>query len=165
MGGDLSGGTVGLDFVEQSFPITVKNVDPELTTASIDSIMILEGDSVVSGVFSDPGFDNPFNTGGETAESIEYLIDWGDGKTSRSVATIDSPGSADMDTIGSFVVSHRYVDAGDFTVSVTVLDDDDGSSQTMEFPVSVENVDPVLTLNPVVGTQRRRCSHASRIYL
>ena len=47
--------------------------------------------------FTDPGFDNPLNPGGEKAETFTYDIDWGDGRdaiTGMTVAdTNGSPGT------------------------------------------------------------------------
>ena len=45
------------------------------------------------GQFTDPGFDNPLNVGGETTERFSYSIDWGDGTVIDSgPGTIDTPG-------------------------------------------------------------------------
>ena len=45
------------------------------------------------GQFTDPGFDNPLNVGGEVSEKFTYSINWGDGTAVASgPATIDTPG-------------------------------------------------------------------------
>ena len=43
-------------------------------------------------------------------------------------ATIDVPGSAGVHTAGSFDGSHTYADNGVYTVTVTISDDDGGST-------------------------------------
>ena len=54
-------------------------------------------------------------------------------------------GSPACSTAGSFDGSHTYADNGVYTVTVTVFDDDGGTtSQT--FTVTVDNVAPTLTV-------------------
>ena len=59
------------------------------------------------------------------------------------------PGSAGVLTAGSFDGFHTYADDGQYTVTVTV-GDDDGGMDTKTFVVNVGNVPPTLT---VVGNQ------------
>lgn len=149
--------------------VAVANVAPTLRL-SVDESRIApidEGGTTqvrITGVFSDPGFDNPLNAaappGGvrETAESFEYEVDWGDGHTTGRIPLPDvngSPGTASAGAIGQ-TFAHQYVDNdldgvrdARYAVRVTVYDDDGGfDSQT--FDVIVYNVNP--TLKPVVAT-------------
>jgi len=143
-------GGIGSD----SATVTVNNVDPTLTV--VEEQTVDEGDelSITNiGTFTDPGFDNPLNTdpatGGETEEKSTYSIDWGDGTTTDTGdATVDAAGSAGVLTAGSFDGSHIYVDNGVYTATVTV-EDDDGGSASDTFIVTVNNIAPTLTVDPV----------------
>ncbi|MGL4512904.1 MAG: hypothetical protein ACRCT8_07410 [Lacipirellulaceae bacterium] len=134
----------------------VLNVDPVLTGTKGPSVnegapITLAGLGV--GV-SDPGFDNPLNTGdpangGEVDEVfLDGVIDWGDGSAVSPVSFV-RPGaqSTSSPTTATPVhAPHHYADNGVYTVRVT-LADDDGAAVTREFLVTVNNVAPTLTLN------------------
>src|SRR3990172_11971412 len=62
-----------------------------------------------------------------------------------SVADVD--GSPGVDSTGMFSGSHTYADNGAYFVTVTIHDDDGGSHFQM-FLVTVENVDPTLSVTP-----------------
>ncbi|MCC6493921.1 MAG: hypothetical protein IT424_12985 [Pirellulales bacterium] len=133
-----------------SAKVIVKNVAPTLAVAPNQTIS--EGSLLAIGAvgaFSDPGFDNPFNTtdpdnGGETTERFSYTIDWGDGSPlDLGAANIDAAGSIGAPTSGSFGGNHTYADNGIYRVTVTVFDDDGGASEGV-FQVTVVNVDPTL---------------------
>ncbi len=131
--------------VTYTFQITVGNVVPTVTPA--DDQTVEEGAllSVVDiATFTDPGFDNPDCSSGATCETFSYEINWGDGTAiDTGEATIDVPGSVGTDTSGSFDGSHVYADNGIYTVTLTVIDDDEGTtSATMQ--VTVLNVDPTI---------------------
>ena len=153
MTADFTTGTDGVDFVEQSFQVTVDNVLPTLTVVGNQTIN--EG-SLLSlpdlGMITDPGFDT---------ETFTYFIDWGDSTTpDTGSATIDQNGSVGFDTEASFDGSHTYADDDVFTVTVRVADDDMTADFTtgtdgvdfveQSFQVTVDNVLPTLT---VVGNQ------------
>jgi large repetitive protein len=131
----------------QAFQVVVANVPPTLTVASdraTNSGTTLE--IVNIGVFSDPGFDNP-NATPPTVESFTYQINWGDGTTiDTGAASIDVPGSAGVLTQGSLDGSHLYTMPGEYTVTVTVIDDD-GGQDSGNLTVTVSEVAPVLTVN------------------
>ena len=139
-------------FGDGAATVTVLNVNPTLSV--VGNQFINEG-SLLSltniGQFRDPGFDNPLNVndpgnGGETAELFNYTINWGDGTlVNLGSATIDASGSVGVLTQGSFDGSHTYADNGLYTVTVSVFDDDLGED-VGSFTVSVQNVNPTLTL-------------------
>lgn len=131
----------------QTFQVVVANVAPTLTAAAdrgTNSGVTLDITNI--GVFTDPGFDNP-NATPPTVESFTYQINWGDGTAIDSgAATIDVPGSAGVLTQGSFDGSHLYAVPGEYTVTVTVIDDDGGQDKDT-LTVTVSEVAPVLTVN------------------
>ena len=113
----------------------IANVAPTLVVASSQTIEVGEILSLTVGNFSDPGFDRP---AAGTSESFEVVIDWGDGNSATPVATI-VPGSAGVDTTGSINAAHTYTTPGNYTVSVTVTDDDGGTT-TETFDVTVNEL-------------------------
>ena len=143
-------------FVTRTFTIQVNNVVPTLSNLTTSTTTINEAGSVNFNInFSDKGFDNSLNTadpsnGGETQESFTYDINWGDGRQELlNVATPDVNGSPGVLSTGSFNGQHIYGDDGTYTVTLTIHDDDGGSS-TQTFQVIVNNVAPVLP--PFQGT-------------
>ncbi len=129
--------------------VTVDNVAPTLTVVPDQTVN--EGSLLAItniGQFTDPGFDNPLNVGGETSETFTFAINWGDGTPIDSgPPTIDVPGGPGVLTAGSFDGSHIYADNGVYTVTVTVADDDGGLS-VGTLQVTVNNVAPTLTVAP-----------------
>jgi PKD repeat protein len=131
--------------------VTVENVTPTLTVVpdqTVDEGGVLAITDI--GTFTDPGFDNLLNEGGETTERFTFAIEWGDGtEVDSGQATIDVQGAAGVLTEGSFDGSHTYADNGIYTVTVTISDDDGGSISDT-FTVTVNNVAPTLE---VAGNQ------------
>lgn len=81
------------------------------------------------GVFTDAGFGVP-NATPPRSESFTYRIDWGDATAADTGnATISAVGSATSPTSGFFDGSHTYTRAGSYTVTLSVSDDDGGTSQ------------------------------------
>ena len=130
--------------VTETTTVGVTNVDPTLTLDSVTAIV--EGDTAtLSGTYADVG----------AADTHEILIDWGDGNTE----TLTVSG-------GTFSVDHVYVDdnaAYEYTVSVT-LSDDDGGAVTETVTVEVTNVDPTLTLDAVTAIVEGGTATLSGIY-
>ena len=117
--------------VTEAATVEVTNVDPTLTLDAVTAIV--EGDTAtLTGTYADVGVD----------DTHEILIDWGDGNT--EMVTVSG---------GTFSVDHVYVDdnaADEYTVSVT-LSDDDGGAVTETVTVGVTNADPTLTLDAVTA--------------
>ncbi len=123
--------------------ISVDNVDPTLVVASNQTIDEGSTLSITNiGTITDPGFDNPAIP---SVETFTYTINWGDGSAEDAgSATIDTVGDRGILIAASFDGSHIYADNGNYTVTVTVVDDD-GGTDVATFTVVVNNVAPVLT--------------------
>ena len=136
----------------KTFSVTVTNVAPTLTAAGNQTAN--EGATLTVtniGSFTDPGFANPANPGAEREETFTYTINWGDGTApSTGTATIDRVGAAGTTTNGSFDGSHTYADNGTYAVTVTVTDDDGGTT-SRSLQATVNNVAPTLG---VIGNQQ-----------
>ncbi|MFF1816485.1 S8 family serine peptidase [Kribbella sp. NPDC058245] len=110
-----------------TFHLTVNNVAPSISIAPGQAGTTTEGASYgVKALYSDPG----------SLDTHSAVIDWGDGTTTNPPATA-----------GQINGSHVYADNGNYTVKVTVTDDDGGTSSA-SFPVAVSNVAPVVTIDP-----------------
>ena len=131
----------------QTFQIVVNNVAPTLWIAGNQSVDAGEQLNVVDiGVFTDPGFANPLNTGGEVDETFTYSINWGDGTApSTGQATIDQLGREGLPTAGSFDGNHTYATPGTYVVTVRVTDDDTGYDE-QQFEVLVNDVGSLMSL-------------------
>jgi PKD repeat protein len=125
---------------QQTFDVNVRNVAPTLFTSGNKQVTVGVAANLVDlGTFTDPGFANPLNTGGERDETFEYTIDWGDGTAvSRGSATVDRQGSPGFPTEGSFDGLHVYGTAGNFQVVVRLSDDDGGTDEQAFTIVAVE---------------------------
>ncbi len=106
--------------------ITVNNVAPSADAGADQTADVGETVSLEPATFADPG----------TADTHTATIDWGDG-------TVES-GTVDQGA-GTVSGSHGYGSAGNYTVTVTVTDDDGGlGTDTLSVVVSVgANLPPV----------------------
>ena len=126
-----------------SVSIEITNVAPPLDP--IDDVTAAEGEFITfpSVTFSDPGFDLE---AADTEENFTATIDWGDGTTEPplDITVTEIPGSEGVLTTGTISATHAYADNGEYTVTVTVIDDDELST-SRTFNVMVSNVAPTLT--------------------
>lgn len=126
----------GSGFAANGATITVNNVDPSITSIIVSAASINEADSVtVSGTFTDPAID--FDTFSGSAL-------WSDGVA--TAVTVDA-GAGTFTTTRTFLDDHPATGtpSDDFTVDVTITDDDTGSDTATSPVVTVNNVDPVIT--------------------
>jgi PKD repeat protein len=130
-----SQGATGTDTVI----VRVNNVFPTVSTTGGE---INEGEVFTStGVFSDPG-----------ADTWAATVDYGDGTGVQPLELGD----------GSFTLSHHYTDSTPgpfFTVEIAITDDDGGRS-TLQVPVVVNNISPVIISAPsnIVTTEGQLAS-------
>jgi hypothetical protein len=110
------------------FTVTVRNVAP-LVSAAADPIA--EGThAFLEAFFTDPGVN----------ETHTAVVDWGDGSRPQAVAV------ATTATGGTIRATRPYGDNGEYTVTVTVTDDDGGEGQA-ETTLLVSNLDPTAAVN------------------
>ncbi len=132
--------TTGFD--TDSFTVIVSNADPVLTATMSTTSPDETEEVTVSASFTDPGFDS-LSAG--TVEDFTATIDWGDGSAIETVTVTETPGGPGTDTSGTFGGSHAYADDGEYTVTVTVADDDADLTtgfDVAQFMATVANVDP-----------------------
>ena len=117
----------GVDEANASFTVTVSNVAPTLALTGADSID--EGSAYLLnfGTLVDPGADT----------ATAYTLDWGDG-------TVQILTAAEFAALGGNA-GHVYADDGNYTVNLTVTDEDGSFVAGSKF-VSVNNVVPALSI-------------------
>jgi hypothetical protein len=164
MPANFNSGTLGVDFVQATFTVTVNNVAPSLT--GTDGVTVEEGHAFTLaslGVgLEDPGFDNPLNPtvpmiGDPFAETFtSYQINWGDGTMPTAVSIVDRVSGAPTVTskAGFDHLAHTYADDGAYTVTIRVADDNmsgdfvGGTNGVdfidLQFTIVVENVVPMI---------------------
>ncbi len=103
------------------FLATVSNVAPEAIPAADQSVDMGVELSLALATFSDAG----------ASDTHTATVDWGDGSAPEAAAVDQLAGTASG--------AHTYTVVGDFTVEVTVTDDD-GGSVVVSFIVSVTEV-------------------------
>lgn len=116
-------------FNTDTLAVTVLNVAPEVNAG--DAAQIFQGAMLARLItFTDPGQD-----------AWTATVDFGDG---TSIQTIDVRSGT------QYLLRHRYADAGTFTVTVTVRDDD-GDAGTTSFQVEVLPRPDATVLDAVFG--------------
>ena len=131
----LSGSTIGT--LSVPFSATITSVSPTLAPQQSQNAVQGQLLSIARiGQFTDPGF-GASQASPPLAETFTYSINWGDNSPlTTGSATIETPGSAGIDTRGFFGSSHTFNQMGNFTVTTIVADDDGGTSQ-QQFTVTV----------------------------
>ncbi len=124
----LNGSVIGTLTVPINVDVT--NVPPTLAPRQTQSAVQGKILSLARiGQFTDPGF-GANQASPPRSESFTYTINWGDnGPIDSGNASVETLGSAGVDTRGFFDASHVYAQTGTFTVTMVVLDDDGGASQ------------------------------------
>ena len=142
---------------------TITNVAPVMQAALSFEAVLIENryhvGAVITGTFTDPGFDHP---PAGTEESFTVRIDWGDGTIEQTGTGSDqddrclSPfaqtctldvvqGGPGVLTTGDFTVRHSYTSGGIYDVVVTVCDDDGGcDGQTFHYGVMLIDIKPAV---------------------
>ncbi|QGQ30125.1 Ig-like domain-containing protein [Gimesia maris] len=128
---------------------TIGNVAPYLSAgigfSPVENGSDYEMSFVISGYFDDPGFDSLL---ANTSESFTMIIDWGDG-TVINVTPAVTQGAEGQRTKGYFSESHVYTQTGTYNPTVTVTDDDGGTTSVTLgsiLPISI-NVHPHIQLS------------------
>lgn len=114
--------------------VDVHNVAPSSVSTELDADVVDEDGVVTLGVgFRDPG----------TLDTFSAVVDWGDGSEASEVDLAAGE--------RAFSLTHRYLDdhgvatpSDDFTIAVTVTDDDTGVGTTSTV-VTVDDVAPAIT--------------------
>src|SRR5262245_49063126 len=108
-----------------SLGVHIRNVAPTVTAAADQEAGVNAPVTMTAATFTDPGFT--FAPAG-TSETFAATINWGDGSSAQLVIPAVTQGSAGVLTAGSVVGTHTYAVPGEYTVAVTVADDDGGSA-------------------------------------
>jgi hypothetical protein len=125
----------GMEYADGSIIVTVNNVAPFFESLSVSpSDGVQPGGSVqLTGMFSDPG----------VLDMHTVTVDWGDGSSSTYSAEVG---------VTEISGSHSYADAGEFTISVTVTDDDGESChESLNLTVNAPS-DPPGSIDPINET-------------
>jgi len=134
----------------RSTTATIANVAPTVTAASNQTVNEGSALALTLATLTDPGFTR---TAAGTTETFTTWIDWGDGTSSQTGDLSVTQGSAGTLTSGSLAGTHTYANNGTYTVTITVSDDDQGTT-TQSFTVAVNNVAPAaLTADALSGQE------------
>jgi uncharacterized delta-60 repeat protein len=130
---------------DSGLQVHVDNATPTLTVPG--NIILKEGmpldlTNLVS--FVDPGFDDP-SENAASADWFTYSIDWGDTQSDSDLYACDvTQGGPGLSTTGRIDAFHYYENVGDYTITVTIADDD-GGWDSKTFNLSV--VRPSMTIS------------------
>jgi len=134
---------------EDTFLVTVNNLAPTLDAGGDQTVDEGTFITLAPATFTDPGVDNAL---GGTSEDFTATITWGDGTTepAADITLVEVSGSEGVLTTGTVQAQHTYADDGIYAVTLTVSDDD-GGTKSDTLTVTVNNVAPQLTLDPVAA--------------
>ncbi len=104
--------------------VTVNNVNPTVDAGVDQEAVIHDTVNLDPATYSDPGFDCGVCA---TLEDFTAIVNWGEFSDEPLIVT-ETPGSVGVLTTGTASGNHIYRLPGDYTVTVTVDDDDTGST-------------------------------------
>jgi hypothetical protein len=136
--------------------VTVNNVAPVIETIVLDSASINETETViVSGTFSDAAL-------GEATETFSGGALWSDG-----AVTALSVGAGTFTTSRTFPDDHPRTGtpSDNFTVDITINDDDLGSDTETSPTLTVNNVNPVTSINSITDETGKAVGTGVRVVL
>eukprot|EP01104_Vermistella_antarctica_P010883 TRINITY_DN2952_c0_g1_i2.p1 TRINITY_DN2952_c0_g1~~TRINITY_DN2952_c0_g1_i2.p1 ORF type:complete len:2699 (+),score=727.24 TRINITY_DN2952_c0_g1_i2:219-8315(+) len=126
------------DSTSSAIEVEINNVSPTMINI-VSNLFLVEGTLLV-----DPACAISLDiVDPSSLDTITLDVNWNDGSTNaiESFNLGANPGDA--------CLNHLFPDDGGYTVSLTVTDDDGGSSSA-SVPLSVANAAPVLTVSPLV---------------
>lgn len=119
--------------VSVTFHLTVNNAAPTISSLTSSN---LSGQVSIAGAFADPG----------SLDSHSVLISWGDGSPDEVLVSVSELNDR-------FSGTHRYLRAGAFTITVTVIDSDGAAvSRSTTTVVSLSGVNLVDGVLHVIGS-------------
>jgi choice-of-anchor A domain-containing protein/RHS repeat-associated protein len=117
----------------RSLTAAVANVAPAATPAAAQTTTAGVALNLTLAAFTDPGYTS---AAAGTQETFTATVNWGDGTATEPATVSFTAGSPGTPSTGTVTGTHTYTTGGTFTVSVTVADDDGGST-TVSFLVTV----------------------------
>ena len=104
--------------------VTVTNVAPAFDALTVPGTLTENGSLAVSGTLVDPG----------TLDTLSVLVDWGDGAPPQTLS---------VNAAQAFSGSHVYAVPGNYSLQLTALDDDGGTTlETRQ--VAVDDIAPMI---------------------
>ncbi|MCA1683614.1 MAG: M36 family metallopeptidase, partial [Actinobacteria bacterium] len=122
----------------RNLAVHIDNANPTLTLDAANLRAFREGDTAsVRATFTDPGWLDTY------AANVDYDNGAGPQVVVPTVTTQGGPGSPDVGEVTGTLI---YGDNGTYTLLVSVSDDD-GGTDTKSYPITVDNVNPSVTID------------------